>query len=246
MIILSRLDYAYPAGGEALAGVTLSVDTGGLLGLVGANGSGKSTLMAIMAGLYTPSGGSLKIDGRYCPGNEKEIRFICRLVMQDADLQILGATVEEDLLIGRKRTDEAIFLAKDMATRFDLIDVWDKPVQALSWGMKRKLCLTAALLDNPKVLLLDEPFSGLDFPGMQEMRRIIVENKRAGLTQIISSHDIECLADIVDELAVLNKGKLVLAGPPEEVLDQVMKYGVRPPCSWSAGLGVIPWDEGSV
>jgi len=244
MITLSRLDYAYSAGGEALAGVTLSVGKGALIGLVGANGSGKSTLMALMAGLYTPSGGSLEIDGRVSPGNEKEIRSICRLVMQDADLQILGATVEEDLLMGRRRTDELVVMAKDMARRFNLLDAWGKPVQALSWGMKRKLCLAAALLDNPQVLLLDESFSGLDFPGMREMRRIIVENKRAGLTQIISSHDLECLADIVDELAVLDKGRLVLTGPPELILDHVLEHGVRPPCSWSAGQGITAWDEG--
>ena len=181
MIKLTRINYAYPAGGEALSGVTLSLGKKTLTGLVGANGSGKSTLMALMAGLYTPTGGSLKIDGRVSPGSEKQIRSTCRLVMQDADLQILGATVEEDLLMGHERTDAAIGDARAMADRFDLLDMWNKPVQTLSWGMKRKLCLAAALLDKPQVLFLDEPFSGLDFPGMREMRRILVENKKAGL-----------------------------------------------------------------
>lgn len=244
MIKLAQINYAYPAGGEVLSGITLSLAKTTLTGLVGANGSGKSTLMALMAGLYTPTGGSLKIDGRVSPGSEKQIRSMCRLVMQDADLQILGATVEEDLLMGHKRTDAAIGAAKTMADRFDLLEMWDKPVQTLSWGMKRKLCLAAALLDKPQVLLLDEPFSGLDFPGMREMRRILVENKKAGLTQVVSSHDLECLVDLVDDLAVLNKGRLVLAGPPESVLDHVQDHGIRPPCSWNAGLGVTTWDAG--
>ena len=244
MITLSRLDFSYPSGDTALSSVTLSVGEGTLLGLVGANGSGKSTLMALMAGLYTPSGGTLSIAGHASPGDEQSVRSACRLVMQDADLQILGATVEEDLLLGRKRTDRAIAEARAMAERFNLLAAWDRPVQTLSWGMKRKLCLAAALLDGPRILLLDEPFSGLDFPGMREMRRIIEENKRAGLTQIVSSHDLECFTDIVDELAVLDAGRLALAGPPEAVLGQVLEHGVRPPCSWNAGQGITPWEGG--
>jgi len=243
MITLSRLDYSYPSGDDALSSVTWSVGDGALVGLVGANGSGKSTLMAIVAGLYTPSNGSLAVGKLESPGNEKAIRSMCRLVMQDADLQILGATVEEDLLLGRKHTDEAVAEAKTMAARFHLLESWEKPVHTLSWGMKRKLCLAAALLDEPQVILLDEPFSGLDFPGMREMRRIIVENKKAGLTQIVSSHDLESFVDIVDELAVLDDGKLVLTGPPHSVLDHVLDHGVRPPCSWNSGLGVKAWDN---
>ncbi len=242
MIRLTKVDYSYFADDQVLSDITFSVGEASLAGLVGANGSGKSTLMALMAGLYSPSSGSLDICGHASPGSEKRIRSICRLVMQDADLQILGATVEEDILMGRKRTDKAISEAKAMASRFDLLDFWDKPVQTLSWGMKRKLCLSAALLDGPKVLLLDEPFSGLDFPGMREMRRIIVENRKAGLTQVVSSHDLECLADLVDDLAVLSKGQLVLCGQPESVLDHVLEHGVRPPCSWSSGQGITSWD----
>ncbi len=243
MIILSRLEYTYPVGGKALDSVTLTVKSGSLVGLVGANGSGKSTLLALLAGLYTPTSGTVRVGEHVSPGNEKNIRRNVRLVMQDADLQILGATVEEDLLMGRKRTDETVDQARDMADRFHLLDVWDRPVQTLSWGMKRKLCLAAALLNEPGVLLLDEPFSGLDYPGMREMRRIILENNRAGLTQVVSSHDLENFIDIVDELVVLNQGRLALAGPPDTVLPHVRENDVRPPYAWSAGHGVGNWDD---
>lgn len=243
MITVSRLDFRYPASPQTLSSITVSVREGALVGLVGANGSGKSTLMSVVAGLYSPTKGTLSIGGLTSPGEEKQIRSICRMVMQDADLQILGATVEEDLLLGRKRTPENVAHAQDLADRFNLLDVWDKPVQTLSWGMKRKLCLAAALLDGPRVLLLDEPFSGLDYPGMREMRQMITENKEAGLTQIISSHDLECFVDMVDELAVLDTGRLVLSGAPDVVLDHVSAHGVRPPCSWNAGLGIKPWAE---
>lgn len=242
MIKLNQVHFSYPSGDTALTDVTAEFQQGALVGLIGANGSGKSTLLALMAGLYSPSSGELAVDGKSSPGDERKIRAACRLVMQDADLQILGGTVEEDLLLGRKRTDENISKAQAMAQRFRLVDYWERPVQTLSWGMKRKLCLGAALLDEPSVLLLDEPFSGLDYPGMQEMRRIIHENQQAGLTQIISSHELECFVDMVDELAILDSGQMVQKGAPEAVLEHVRDHGVRPPCSWSAGEGVQPWD----
>lgn len=241
MIELTDLHYRYPAGGSALSAISLSVKAGEIVGLVGANGSGKSTLLSILAGLYTPGSGKTVINGLASPGREKAIRRVSRMVMQDADLQILGATVEEDLLMGRKGTDENRTKARAMAERLGLGEAWEQPVQTLSWGMKRKLCLAAALLDEPKVLLLDEPFSGLDYPGIREMRSLIHENRRRGLTQVVTSHDLECFVDIVDSLAVLEKGRLVLTGPPEAVLDKVGAHGVRPPCSWQAGLGIRPY-----
>lgn len=242
MITLSNVDFSYPTGGNVLSDVSISIRQGGIVGLVGANGSGKSTLLSVLAGLYSPTKGTLAMEDLNSPGDEKAIRVMCRMVMQDADLQILGATVQEDLLLGRQRTDETVEAARDMAERFNLLKAWEQPVQTLSWGMKRKVCLAAVLLDEPQVLLLDEPFSGLDYPGMREMRRIIAKNRDSGLTQVVSSHDLECFVDIVDVLAVLDGGRLVLAGPPESVLDHVHEHGVRPPCSWNAGLGIKPWD----
>ncbi|MUM76826.1 ATP-binding cassette domain-containing protein [Pseudodesulfovibrio sp. F-1] len=242
MITVTDLDYAYPGGQEALRGVSLSIAPGMLVGLVGANGSGKSTLMALMAGLYSPVSGSVTVDGCSSPGQGRAVRAKCRLVMQDADLQMLGATVEEDLLLGRGRTEATVARARELARRFSLLTAWERPVQTLSWGMKRKVCLAAALLDDPLVLLLDEPFSGLDYPGMREMRGLLRENRAAGLTQVVSSHDLECFIDLVDQLVVLDAGRLALDGPPVAVLDRVSGHGVRPPCSWSAGLGVRCWD----
>ncbi|MBG0789191.1 MAG: ABC transporter ATP-binding protein [Desulfovibrionaceae bacterium] len=243
MIRLNAVSFAYGGTGEAVADVSLHVHPGRLLVLVGANGSGKSTLLSLMAGLYSPLRGELIVADRVSPGNEKSIRSVSRLVMQDADLQILGGTVGEDLLMGRRRDEETVDMARRMAGRFDLLDAWERPVQALSWGMKRKLCLAAALLDKPSVLLLDEPFSGLDYHGIREMRAILSENRERGLTQVVSSHDLESVIDLVDGLAVMDKGRLVLSGPPEAVLDRVREHGVRPPGSWSIERAILPWDR---
>lgn len=243
MITLTDLEYAYPSGGVALSSMSMTVARGSLVGLVGANGSGKSTLLALLAGLYSPTHGQLVVDGHTSPGDEKSIRELSRLVMQDADIQILGATVEEDMLIGRGRDDESVQKSREVAALFHLQEYWERPVQSLSWGMKRKLCLATALLDNPSVLLLDEPFSGLDYSGKLEMRKLIVESRLSGLTQIVSSHDLECLVDIVDTLLVLEAGALVQIGEPSELLDTIESHGVRAPCSWRDGRKIVPWES---
>lgn len=243
MIQLDNVTYSYAPQKAALASISFAVRTGEILGMVGANGSGKSTLLALLAGLYRPDSGRIRVGGIESPGHEQEIRSCCRLVLQEADLQIIGATVGEDLMLGREGLADAEAAAKDMARKFDLAGNWEDPVHALSWGMKKKLCLAAALLDAPEVLLLDEPFSGLDYPGIREMRGMISRNRDAGLTQIVTAHDLECFVDLVDRMIVLETGRLVAFGQPEDVLDNIALHGVRPPCSWLLEKKVRPWDD---
>ncbi|WP_449243364.1 energy-coupling factor ABC transporter ATP-binding protein [Desulfovibrio sp.] len=240
MISAESLCFSYD-GAQALRDVSFGIEAGSLTLLAGANGGGKSTLLTLLAGLASPDSGRLLVDGLAIPGQERDLRRMGRLVVQDADLQILGATVGEDLLLGRLGADAD--RARDMAARFGLAETWDQPAQALSWGMRRKLCLAAALLDDPRLLLLDEPFAGLDYPGALEMRRILAENRRNGLTQVVAVHDLDPVADLADRMLVLDQGRLVLAGPPAAVMDGLLLHGVRPPCSWLAGKTLFPWDE---
>lgn len=243
MIALSGLRFAYPGQDEILSGLDLKVAEGSLLVLVGANGTGKSTLLSLLAGLLTPTGGSLEAAGAVSPGQEADLRARCGLLLQDADLQILGATVGEDLRLGLDRRNPAAQdAARTMAQRLTLDALMDRPVQALSWGQKRRLCLAAVLLRAPRVLLFDEPMTGLDYPGIREMRALLKENKAAGLTQVVAAHDLEPLADICDALAVLHGGTVALHGPPEAVLSRMAGFDVRPPCSWRSSGTITPWE----
>ncbi|MEG6550844.1 ABC transporter ATP-binding protein [Desulfocurvibacter africanus] len=242
MIHLADIHFTYDRT-KVFQGISLRLERGLTLALVGANGSGKSTLLSLLAGLYVPDTGSLSVAGYASPGQEKAIRLLSGLVVQDADLQILGATVGEDLCLGLDPEDAVgMAEARRLAASFYLEELWEEPVQVLSWGQKRKLCIAAALRRKPKLLLLDEPFSGLDYPGMREMRSVLLANKAAKLTQVISAHDIEPLADIADLWAVLEKGRLVAWGTAAEVFPLLAGHHVRPPCSWQAGLGVRPWE----
>ncbi len=251
MIQVQDLAYSFMGRSSppALEGIRFSLAPGRLLCLAGANGGGKSTLLRLLAGLSRPSAGTVRVGDVVSPGQERRLREVVGLVMQEADLQILGSTVEEDVLLGVPSGDApAREAALALARRFGLAEVLARPVQALSYGQKRRLCLTTALLgrrerpSGPLALFLDEPFAGLDYPASLEMRALLAANRASGLTQIVAAHDLDPIIDLADVLAVLQRGRLVIFGPPSQVLDQVAAAGVRPPCSWLAGQGLTPWE----
>lgn len=241
MIRAEALGYAFGAGAAALDAVGFELSPGTLCGVVGANGSGKSTLLALLAGLFTPSTGTVSVGGDASPGAEEAIRRRVALVLQDPDQQIIGATVEEDLLLGLPPADVAgREAARRLAARLGLADL-AVPVHALSLGSRRKLCIATALRDAPEVLLLDEPFAGLDYPAIREVRAILTANRAAGVTQLVAAHDLEALADLADRWLVLEGGRLVAEGGPEAVFPVLRRHGVRPPGAWMAARGLAPW-----
>ena len=244
MITASGLSFTYRGNTTpALSELSFSIPKGALVCLCGINGSGKSTLFSLLAGLQTPTAGTLSVDEVFARGNEKELRAQSALVLQDADLQIIGSTVAEDMLLAfPAQNPEAEPACRNMAKRFSLHDHWESPVHTLSYGQKRKLCLAVSLLSTPSLLLLDEPFSGLDYPAMLEMRSIMRANKEQGLTQIVSVHDLEPVIDLADSMIVLHQGDLKGAGAPDELLDSLLTYGIRPPYSWLRDKTIAAWE----
>ena len=241
MIRLSGVDFGYSGGAPVLRGVDLDVAPGQLMALAGRNGSGKSTLLGLLAGLHAPVQGEVSVNGT---GRASHLRRTVSLVLQDAELMILGATVAEDLCLGLARKDgTGLENAKAMAARFGLLNQWDAPVHSLSYGQKRKLSLAAALRDAPAVVCLDEPFAGLDYPAIVEMRSILAANRARGITQVVAAHDVEPLADLADGWAVLQRGALLAAGGREQTFPKLLEAGVRPPCGWLAAQGLAPWPD---
>jgi biotin transport system ATP-binding protein len=239
-LAVEGLGRQHQPGVWALRDVSFSLSAGSFCCLAGANGGGKSTLLALLAGLFEPSEGRLLLNGQ-----SGVLRERASLLLQDADLQILGATVREDLLLGLPPGgDPGPALA--LAQRLGLDSLLDEPAHTLSYGQKRKLCLATALLSPvgkaPELLLYDEPCSGLDYPGVREWRMLAKANRAAGLTQIVATHDLDPVVDLVDTLLVLDQGRLVLNGTPAETLDGLARHGVRPPCSWLAGMGLRSWE----
>ena len=220
MLIAKNLAFAYPHAAPCLHGISFQTPGNGLFALLGLNGSGKSTLLQILAGLLTPDEGCLTINGNMPSGKS---RPKTAYVPQNPDVYILGALVREDLLLAIDPGDSAACkYAFELAAAFDLESCLDNPVQQLSFGQKRKLCLASALAASPDILLLDEPFVGLDYPAAQAVRQILAANKTSGFTQIITGHELHLYADLADGFLLLENGAITQSAalPP-----QPEKYG---------------------
>ena len=233
MIRADRVGFGYIRGQTVISGVSFHLQRGGLTVLAGANGCGKSTLLLLLAGLFAPREGSISVGGAVIPGQEKGVRARSGLLLQESELQILGTTAGEDLLLGSDPEDpESRKRAESLAARLGLLELWDSPVENLSGGQRRKLCLASLLMAQPEVLLFDEPFSGLDYPAVCELRRILADNAKQGATQVVATHDLEPVLDLAQDMLLMDAGKIVGQGPPESLLDRAARHGVRPPCLW--------------
>lgn len=241
MIHIDQLGFAYN-GQPVLTDISAHIPKGECVALLGANGSGKSTLLMLLTGLYSPGRGQVRIGNLRSPGQERNLRRSVGLLLQDADLQILGATVQEDLRLGLGAEGKGLEAAWSLAGRFDLQDKWETPVQHLSGGQKRKLCLAGMLLRHPEVLLYDEPFSGLDYPAMLELRSLLKAHAAQGITQIVAAHDVEPLIGVATGCLVLDQGSLVSKGSLPEVMDDLARFKIRPPCSWQREKRLFEWE----
>lgn len=243
MIEVKDLCFAYHKNDYVIDNHCFQIEKGSCVALIGGNGSGKSTLLILLAGLYSPKKGWIKIGQAVSPGQEKKFRQMAALLMQEPDLQILGGTVKEDLLLTLKNlSDPKASKAEKIAERFGLQGKLDSPVQNLSGGEKRKLCLASLLLGKPEIILYDEPFSGLDYPAAKELRAHILRSKKQGLTQLLAVHDLEPIADLVDSGLVLFEGRIAMRGKLEMILDHIEDYSIRPPCFWKVSRQILPWD----
>jgi cobalt transport protein ATP-binding subunit len=247
MIELKNVHHHYPDGTRALKGIDLYISDGEFLLICGPNGSGKTTLIRLMSGLLKPSAGSIHINGLDPIHASPEVRRLVGMVFQDPDSQIVGETVKEDIAFGPENLglpNEEITERVDWALRvMGLKDLSEKPCYLLSGGEKRRLAIAGVLAMRPQVILFDEPFSFLDYPGICEVLKHMINLHREGHTLVVATHDVEKVVAHVDRIAVIHDGELKIAGPPEELLIKLPQFGVRPPCYTLLGGEKISWLE---
>lgn len=206
---------------RALDGLTMTVPEGSIFGFVGPNGAGKTTTLRILATLLRPSGGRALIAGEDVVARPERVRqhigYMPDFFGVYDDLKVAEYLDFYGQAHGVKSGVRRRLIG-DLLALVDLEDKADAYVDTLSRGMKQRLCLARCLIHDPAVLLLDEPASGLDPRARVEMRELIKELRQMGKTIIISSHILSELSEMCTEVGIIDRGRLIAAGPVEEVL----------------------------
>ncbi len=203
--------------------LSLHIPEGDLFGFVGPNGAGKTTTIRIVCGLLKASGGSVQIGGTSAPVGSREMKRLIGYVpdffgVYD-NLKVREYMDMYGSMYGMDSRDIGR-LTDDLLELVNLSDKKEVYVDTLSRGMKQRLCVARALLHNPKLLILDEPSSGLDPRARVEMKELLKNLHSMGKTIVISSHILSELSEMCNSIGIMNRGQLVTAGKIEDVMQQ--------------------------
>jgi len=214
-------------GVSALSGVSFSLERGEVLGLFGLNGSGKSTLLDILALAARPDEGKICFDGAEVSYKAAQARRRIGYVPQEIAL-FEELTVRENLLCwSRLPGKKAKERADETAEELNLTEFYKKKVSALSGGMKRRVNLAVALLGQPELLVLDEPFAGVDADNTDWIETKLREMADSGVAQIVSGHSPDQIMSLIDSILVLSNGETVWHGSKEAFLQEAEGVGVN-------------------
>ncbi|ALI32668.1 energy-coupling factor ABC transporter ATP-binding protein [Weissella cibaria] len=240
IIELSHVTYSYPnSDTPALKDLSLTINQGEWVAIIGHNGSGKSTLAKLLNYLLAPTAGDITIAGT--PVTEENmwaIRDMVGMVFQNPDNQFVGATVADDVVFGLENRgiarDEMITRVQAALTEVQMAAFADREPARLSGGQKQRVAIASVLAIQPKILILDEATAMLDPKGRREMIALVHELKtRMGdeLTVLSITHDIEEAAS-ADRVVVINDGDLIETGAPAQVFanaDKLREFGLAVP-----------------
>ena len=205
--------------------ISLKLHIGEHKALVGLNGSGKTTLFKLILGLIQPSSGEIYVhDTKLSRENLWQIRQDIGFLFQNPDDQLFAPTVWEDVAFGptnmglhKDEVAERVDWALDKVGMSDFVD---RPVNQMSHGQAKRVALAGIISMRPKLLLLDEPFTGLDFPMVQSLVKIIEDLRRDGLSILYTTHNRFFIENWADSVAVLREGCLLFDGPVNEALSK--------------------------
>ena len=206
----------------ALDGINLEIGEGRIFGLLGPNGAGKTTLIRIINRIIIPSGGQVFFQGH--PITAEDVMKIGYLP-EERGLYRKMKVGDQAMYFARLKgmsTGQAREALKEWFVKFGIESWWDKKVEELSKGMAQKVQFITTVVHNPKLMILDEPFSGFDPVNVQIIRDEILRLKEQGATIILSTHNMESVEELCDEIALINKSHVVVAGGVDDVR---RKYG---------------------
>lgn len=228
MLKAENIFYSYDDGTKALKGINFQISKGEIVALIGKNGAGKSTLFLNFNGILRPDKGNILVDGDILKYDKKSL-IKCRqklgIVFQNPDDQIFAPTVEEDVAFGplnlklsqeetQKRVTEAL-------KRVGMEGFEKKAPHNLSGGQKKRVAIAGILAMKPDIMVLDEPTSGLDPVGVKKIIKLLKELNNDGMTILISTHDVDLVAEYADKVYVIVDGEIIDKGTPNEIFNNI-------------------------
>lgn len=241
-IEVSNCSYIYQPGTinahQALDQINIAIDAGELTAVIGHGGSGKSTLALLLAGLFAPSSGEIKIgDGRIPP--EQLFRQV-GLVFQYPEHQLFASSVFEEVAFGARNAGTAEdYLPVKVRQALETVGLdpdlyWHRSPFELSGGQKRRVCLASLLAIDPAIIILDEPTAGLDAAGRRWLKNLLRELHCQGKTVLWISHDMSEVAELAERVIVLERGRVIADGATASVFsceEQLAAAGLEIPQS---------------
>ncbi len=221
---IQGLRKTYGGNVEALKGVDLKVEEGDFFALLGPNGAGKSTLIGILTGLVTKTGGSVEVFGHDLDRDPGRVKSCLGVVPQEFNFNVFesvkNTVIYQAGYYGIERA-QAEPKAENLLKNLDLWEKRDEPGRNLSGGMKRRLMLARALINQPRMLILDEPTAGLDIELRRSLWDFLIELNRSGTTIILTTHYLEEAEHLCRNVAIIDHGELLELQPIAELLKRL-------------------------
>ncbi|MEA1911114.1 MAG: ABC transporter ATP-binding protein [Spirochaetota bacterium] len=245
MLEVKGLSRTYQKTHKVLNNINISFPDGSFTIIAGPNGSGKTQLMRHLNGLLKPQEGEVLLGGLSIQKDLAAARRKVGLVFQNADSQIVGQTVSTDIAFGpenlrwpREKINKKV---KNIIEDLGLDELKDRRPHTLSGGEKKRVALASVLIMEPEIIVLDEPFIGLDYPGVRDVLTDIVKLHKTGRTIILITHDLEKALAHCDRLILMNNGEICAQGAPGDLLAVLEKYGIRKPWGADRSLSSMTW-----
>ena len=234
---IEELSYTYPAGIEALRGVSLTIQSGARVSIVGQNGAGKTTLVRHLNGLLKPTAGRVIVGG-WDTRQYTTAQFAARVgyVFQNPDDQLFLSNVNAEIQFGPKKLgwdpDRVARHVQSALQQVELEQFAARHPYDLSQGQRKRVALAAVLAMDTPIVILDEPTTGQDLPGVELIGKIVSELSRRGKTVITITHDMDFCAEHFERVVVMGQGQVLLDGPAPQVFSEtetLAKTYVDPP-----------------
>ena len=220
MIEIKDITKQYKKGNKVIENLNLTINDGEIFGFLGPNGAGKTTTIKMITGILEIDEGDILIDDKSIINNPIEAKKQIGLVQDNPDLFLKLKGIEYLNFIAdiyEVSTEDRIKRVKDLAEKFEIIDVLNNKIESYSHGMRQKLMIIGSLLNNPKNWILDEPMTGLDPKSSFELKNIMREHANNGNTVFFSTHILDVAERLCDKIGIIDKGKILYVGKYEDL-----------------------------